>query len=184
MALEIFANNPATSVTSGGTTAPAQGTVETWTVASSATFPAASASASPATQFHVADPMEPGEIIAVTNVNGSTWTVTRGAEGTTPVAHAAYFAIEQVVTAGALSGFAQSSQVPSAYVTGTAVLAAGTADVDLASVDAEALIFLTAQVPGGTPGALYVSVLTPGTGFTITSTSPDDTSTVAYLIAG
>ncbi len=103
MAVELFANLPQTTVSSGGTTAPAGGTQETWTVASSSSFPAASSGASPPTQFHVADVAANSELIAVISVSGTTWTVTRGAEGTTPVAHAAGFSVFQVVTAGALT---------------------------------------------------------------------------------
>lgn len=101
MATEVFTNDATTTVTTGGTTAPAGGTVETWTVASSATFPGASTGAG--TQFHVADPAAPTEKILVTNVSGATWTVTRGAEGSAPLAHAAGFTIRQVFTAGWLS---------------------------------------------------------------------------------
>ena len=103
MAVELFSNLPSTTVASGGTTAPASGTVESWTVASSASFPAASSGATPPTQFHVADILLNSEIIAVTNVSGTTWTVTRGAEGTTPVPHVAGFTVYQVSSAGALT---------------------------------------------------------------------------------
>ena len=107
-AVEIYANQPSTTVVSGGADAPSSGTVETWTVASSATFPAASSTASPPTQFHIGDTAfgYTSEIIAVTNVSGTTWTVTRGAENTIPVAHIAGFAITTVVTAGALGALA------------------------------------------------------------------------------
>ena len=101
MAVEVFGNLPNTTVTSGGTTAPASGTVETWTVASSSSFPAVSSSATPPTQLHVADIAANSEVVAVTNISGTTWTVTRGAEGTTPVTHAAGFTVYQVVSAGA-----------------------------------------------------------------------------------
>lgn len=110
MTAEIFAENQATTtVTSGGTNAPAGGTQETWTVASSAMFPAAS-STTPATQFHIADAAGgfTSEIIAVTNVSGTTWTVIRGAEGTIPVAHSGGFTVDQVVTSGWL-GSVQTS---------------------------------------------------------------------------
>ena len=99
MALEVFANIPLGTVSSGGTTAPGAGTVETWTVAVSAAFTAAVTGIS---QFHVVDEA-PGmgtEIFLVTNVSGTTWTVTRGSESTTPIAHTAGFAVSQVVTAG------------------------------------------------------------------------------------
>lgn len=102
-ATEVFSNQPSTTVVSGGTDAPASGTVETWTVASSSSFPSASTGVS---QFHVVDAASASssEIALVTNVSGVTWTVTRGAEGTTPVAHASGFTIFQVVTAGWLNG--------------------------------------------------------------------------------
>lgn len=96
---EIYANTPSTTVTSGGTGNPP---TETWTVASSAGFPAASNSAALPTQFHVSDPVLPSELMAVTNVSGTSWSVTRGAEGTTAVPHAAGFTVRQVVSANAL----------------------------------------------------------------------------------
>jgi DNA-binding transcriptional regulator YdaS (Cro superfamily) len=109
VAVEVFANLPLAVVASGGTGSPAGGTTETWTVASSAAFPAVSASATPPTQCHVADISANTEIITVTNITGNTWTVTRGAEGTTPVAHVAGFTVYQVTTAGFLNGVAQTS---------------------------------------------------------------------------
>lgn len=110
MTTENFANQPAGTVSSGGTTAPASGTTETWTV-SSTTMPAASTGS---TQFHVCDTAtgKTGEIILVTNVSGTTWSVTRGAEGTAPVAHTAGFGIVQVVTAGFLNGVASGGTEP------------------------------------------------------------------------
>lgn len=101
-ALEIFTNDATTTVTTGGTTAPAGGTVETWTVASSSSFPPAS-STGVGTSFKVADPNLVSEKILVTNVSGTTWTVTRGADGTTPVAHTAGFTIRQVATSSTMA---------------------------------------------------------------------------------
>lgn len=103
-ALEIFTDYGLTTVSSGGTTAPASGTTETWTVGSSASFPAAS---TPYTAFHVADPQLPTETVLVTNVSGTTWSVTRGADGTTPVAHAGGFTVKNVVSKGFLGGLPQ-----------------------------------------------------------------------------
>lgn len=102
MAIDLFTNQASTTVASGGTTAPAQGTTETWVVASSSSFPAISGSQ----QFHVADPASSAtaaEIIAVTAVSGTTWTVTRGAESTAPVVHAVNFTVQQVITAASLN---------------------------------------------------------------------------------
>ena len=108
MAVELYASDRATTtVSSGGTDAPVSGTSETWTVASSAMFGTASTGVS---QFHVADaePSAASEMIAVTNVSGTTWTVTRGAESTTPVVHSAGFTIYQILTSGALATFTQA----------------------------------------------------------------------------
>jgi hypothetical protein len=100
----ISANNPSTTATSSsGTTAPSAGTTETWTMTSSASFPAASNSAIPPTQFHIGDPVLPAEYILVTNISGTTWSVTRGAEGSTPVAHASAATYYQVFTAADLN---------------------------------------------------------------------------------
>jgi hypothetical protein len=107
VATEVFANDPSGIVTSGGTGVPAAGTQETWTLAAYASFPAASAAASPPTQFHITDIAAPAELITVSNTSGATWTVTRGAEGTAPLAHAPPFTVVQVTTAGFLGGLAQ-----------------------------------------------------------------------------
>lgn len=96
----VFANNTSATVTSGGTTAPASGTVESWTVSSLAGFPVALVSGN---SFHVIDPVKPGEKILVTAISGTgpyTWTVTRGDESTVTVTHAASFTVRQVVTGG------------------------------------------------------------------------------------
>ena len=62
MATELFTNYVATTVTSGGTTAPSSGSTESWTVTSSSGFPAAVTGTS---QFHVADPALPAETIVM-----------------------------------------------------------------------------------------------------------------------
>lgn len=101
MLTELFTSNRATTaVSSGGTDAPSAGTVETWTVASSALFGTAVALVS---AFHVTDPAAPSEMILITAVSGTTWTVTRGAESTTPVTHQAGFTVDQTFTSGFLS---------------------------------------------------------------------------------
>lgn len=102
----VFANN-VTTVASGssGTTAPAQGTSETWTVTSSAGFPAIGTAG--LTQFTVVDVAATSEIILVTQVSGTTWTVTRGAESTTPVAHGTGATYQAIITAAGLNAMVQ-----------------------------------------------------------------------------
>lgn len=64
---------------------------------------------------------------------------------------------------------------------GVATLVAGTVTVVSGAVSATSRIFLTRQAAGGTLGHLTYT-RDPGVGFTITSTSAADTSTVEYLI--
>jgi|SRR5882757_6013249 len=100
-ATETFAHAPQTTVPTGGTTAPSSGTSEGWTVTSSAAFPAASTGVS---QFRVVDPAANTEVMLVTNVSGTSWTVTRGADSTTPVVHATGFTVANVVSAATMTG--------------------------------------------------------------------------------
>src|SRR5258708_141416 len=101
MAVEVFTNNATTTVSSGGTGAPVSGTTETWTVASSASFPASGiASLQP---FHVADPLPPAEKILVPAVNGTTGRVARGDGGTPPVPPLSGFTIVAAARGGFLN---------------------------------------------------------------------------------
>jgi hypothetical protein len=103
MAVEVFANDATATVTAGGSTTPSAGTVESWTLSSS-TMPAASASSVPPAFCYVADQAtgaEPEKIL-ITDITGSTATVTRGADGTTPIAHTIPFVIQQVLSRATL----------------------------------------------------------------------------------
>ena len=64
---------------------------------------------------------------------------------------------------------------------GTGTLVLGTLAVANTSVTANSLIFLTAT-SGGTPHALYLASVTPGTGFTVTSSNLSDNNHFNYLI--
>jgi hypothetical protein len=65
---------------------------------------------------------------------------------------------------------------------GVATLVAGTVTVANTSVTANTRIWLTTQDDAGTPGFLRISTRTPGTNFTILSSSNADTSTVAWML--
>ncbi len=65
---------------------------------------------------------------------------------------------------------------------GVTTLVAGSKVVAHTGITANSRIQLTSQSDGGTPGFLRVSARTPGTSFTITSSSGSDTSVVAYQI--
>lgn len=114
--LEVFAHNASATVSAGGNTAPASLTTETWTVAAGSTLPAVTTGV---TQVHIADPQLPRELILVTNISGTTLSVTRGVDGTTPVAHGSNFLIRAVLPASWLA-LVQTSVF--AVVAATAVL--------------------------------------------------------------
>ncbi len=66
---------------------------------------------------------------------------------------------------------------------GVVTLFAGSAAISTTAVSASSRIFLSIQdFNTGTPGALYVTAITPGLGFSISSTSGTDASDVAWLI--
>lgn len=163
--LEAFANNAAATVVTGGTTAPSSGTVETWSsVNVTGAFPAASGMQ----QFRFIDSALPSEKMLATLTPGGTgagqsWTVVRGADGTTPVAHTAGFSVVQSVTAGSLVGL--RDHVP--YYNVDTMFGAdptGTADSTQAiqnAVNAAAAAGATTGSPSGTvyfpPGTYLIS---------------------------
>jgi parallel beta-helix repeat protein len=122
MAEEVYANDAQTVVSVGGASAAAGGSSEAWTVATPEGFPVASSTAPRPTAFHVADPEFPAEVIAVTDTSGASWTVTRGAEGSTPVAHSPGFTVRQTITGGTLSNLRDA---PAVFNVKTEFLAAG-----------------------------------------------------------
>lgn len=77
--------------------------------------------------------------------------------------------------------YLDSRYLPS-VASGSAVLVGGTIAVANTSVTASSVIRLTTLVPGGSVGHCYIASRTAGTGFTITSTSGTDTSTVYWEI--
>jgi hypothetical protein len=184
--IELFAYDRAqTTVTSGGTDAPVSGTVETWIVASSAMFGAAVTGVS---QFHVADLFAPSEIIAVTNITGTTWTVTRGAGSTTPVPHAAGFLVFQTTTAGFLAGVAPlaSPALTSVPTAPTASPLTGTTQIATTAYS-DAAVALKAPLASpaltGTPTAPTASALTNSTRIATTAYTDSAVSVPAALAA-
>lgn len=110
---DLLTNQGSGTVTTGGLTAPTSGTSESWTVTAANAFPAVASARN--TTFKFLDPALSGEIMMATATPGGTgagqaWTVTRGAEGTTPVIHSAGFAIQELITAGTLAAALGSIQ--------------------------------------------------------------------------
>ena len=108
--VEVYADQPAGTVTSGGTTTSLADTALTVTVTNA--FPVASATPNPDTVFRIIDPAAPSEIMLVTTAPGGTgsgqsWTVARAQEGTSAVAHAANWTAVQAITGSSLNAYDQ-----------------------------------------------------------------------------
>lgn len=183
MPKDLFTNDATAIVTSGGTDAPAAGTVETLVVSSATLLPAASSSAG--TQFRIVDlndGQQPHEVMIVTNVSGTSLTVTRGAEGTTPVAHAANWTATHTLTAGAIApqlfGAGTSPSVVQAFATDTGQGSGGygTSATLTATLPSEPtagntlLVFVTYQVS---------TTLTPPAGFALLPSTNGSSNPIA-----
>lgn len=170
---ELFAN-PGTAanpvVTSGGATTPVSGTPETWTVTGLAgVFPAISNAAAPPSFCRCCDPALPSEILWITNISGTTATVTRGAEGSTPVSHAASFQLELLITAGGLGSFAQGwPGLVSTLVAKSAAYTATAADNIIVCNATTAAFTITLPTAVGALGRTYTIKKTDATGNGVT----------------
>ncbi len=91
-------------------------------------------------------------------------------------------ALAQFVSSFTTGALSISTTSTSTDTMGRSVLVAGTVVVLNTQVTASSNIYLTAQIPGGTPGALYISARVANTSFTISSTNGADTSTVSWLL--
>jgi hypothetical protein len=87
--------------------------------------------------------------------------------------------ISDVLTAFA----AQLGALPSMQW-GVATLVAGSVNVSAHSVASGSPVLVSRMTPAGTLGHLAVPVRNAGSGFTITSSSSADISTVAWLVLG
>ena len=67
---------------------------------------------------------------------------------------------------------------------GTVTLSGGTGTVTLPQVGVSSVILVSRQAPSGTLGHLSVPTITPGSGFTVTSSAGGDNSVVSYLVLG
>lgn len=109
-AIQVFSNNAVTTLAS-----PANSTTTTLSVSSSAAFPTLSGGNwfIATIQHLVSGIVTADEIVKVTAVSGSTWTVVRGQEGTVAVAWASGDTVALLPTAGGLAQFQQPTQVQS-----------------------------------------------------------------------
>jgi hypothetical protein len=95
--VEQTANNPSTTITTGG---GINSSATTFAVADATHFPSSG-------NFRI---LVEGELMIVTGVSGSTFTVTRGAESTTTASHAQGVAVYGILTKGALDAIVTCQQ--------------------------------------------------------------------------
>ena len=86
------------------------------------------------------------------------------------------------IISGGLTVGSTGTKISSVRRVVTAAMTAGAIIVSDSAITANSGIYPTILAPAGTPGALYVSSKTASTGYTITSTSALDTSTVVVRI--
>ena len=170
MAVDLFANAASTTLAAGigaGATS--------LTVASSALFSAVTTAAG--TQFRV---VIDSELFIVTNVTGTTWTITPGAEGTTQAAHASGAPVTAIVTAASLATFAPKATLAWAastsyvasqlvvylgalYLRTTSGVSGTTFDVANWTVLTSAQSVAAGSTPPDAPGVTYVVVTASAT---------------------
>lgn len=108
--MELFANNAQTTLS-----AAINDVVTSLTVTSASGFPISG-------NFRI---VVDSEIMLVTAVSGTTFTVSRGQEGTSPAAHASGTDLAQVITKGAMAAFRSDGVIWDTYANRPTVGAAG-----------------------------------------------------------
>lgn len=78
---------------------------------------------------------------------------------------------------------AQLQAIPALHW-GTAALSSGSVTVSLSQLTDASVVLVSRVTPSGTLGYLSVPVVTPGSGFTVTSSSAGDNSLIGYLVLG
>jgi len=190
VAQEVYTNDGLGTVTSGGTGAPASGTTETWTVSITRAFP----SPGSGQVFRVYDTATgvtlEKMIVPAGNsgtVGSQTWAnVVRGAEGTTPVAHASGFTIQQVLTAGTFSVLADQTSpqtLANKTLQATAEVAAvlGTISGSSLSIDLTAGNVQTVTL-GASPTVSFINVPSGAVSLTVYVTQASGGSGFPYNV--
>jgi hypothetical protein len=119
MATTLFANNAVTTLA-----VSINSSITTIQVTNAAAFPSPTAGQYFLITMIPASTGIPGEIMQVTNVSGTTFTVVRGQEGTTPANYSALDIVSNQLTAGSLNNFIQSGvNAPNRIVTVSTTLA-------------------------------------------------------------
>jgi hypothetical protein len=127
MSTILFANNAATTLASN----VPNSSVTTISVVSATLFPNPTAGQYFLVTIIPALTGIPGEIMQVTGVSGTTFTVVRGVEGTTASTWTAGDAVANLITAGTMSAFIQSATTnPVRIVSGSGPLTVTTADLN------------------------------------------------------
>ena len=152
--MEQLANNPLTSITNSG---GISSSVTTMTVADPTPFPSTG-------NFRV---LVDGEVMIVTGVSGSTFTITRGAESTSAASHAHGSNVYGILTKGALdaivtvqqAGTEESSRRVLNFVSGATVAdnsGAGRCDITISIPPGVTYGAGASRPAAGTAGRMYV----------------------------
>jgi hypothetical protein len=150
MATILFANNAASTLSANITSS-----ATTLSVANAASFPNPSAGQYFLITMIPASSGIPGEIMQVTGVSGTTFTVVRGQEGTTATAYSAGDAVVNQLTSGSLNNFIQTGvQAPNRVVTTTGAFT-------LLSTDNNGSVGLLRATPGTSSASLPSGVTAP-----------------------
>ncbi len=117
MPTEVWANNAASTLSAAITTTPAAGTVETWSVASTSSFPQIGTAATE--QFHATvgplSDLSPEIVICLAINSATSVNVSRGAEGSTVKTHALGDPFTHTVSAGALGALRDAASNAEAF---------------------------------------------------------------------
>lgn len=129
-------------------------------------FPQANYTGNPPVIFHVADPANPAELVQVNyNNSNGTWTVVRGAENSSQVAHAANFTVKQVV--GAISGYGSFYQLANSATTSYTTVANTATVTNIASI----YVPSNGTQPGGVAAGVSYQLNAYGTAITAAAAS-------------
>lgn len=151
MPVELFSNNASTTLNG-----LVDSVVTSLVVTSAALFPVAVTGVS---QFRI---IIESEILIVTNTAGLTWTVTRGAEGTTAAGHATGIAVVQIISGGGVTSL-------DGYLGQRYRLEVGRTTNDTTSFQTISTAFTTVDVGGVSTASPRTSLADPSASFNATT---------------
>ena len=162
---------------SSGTTAPASGTSETWNVSAlSSVWAALSGSQTYAVVDAVGTTTEIIRVTACTGSGATSITVTRGADGTTPVAHASGASFKCVAVSSFFNQLAEAGLMPVPTASGQTVVSTGTSTSSWGLATAATVDTTDTPLPDSKSG-------NPGTNASVSSSNHSHSLSALYNAA-